>query len=76
MPFIFYLHPWEVDPDQPRVAGRLTSRFRHYNNLAKCKGRLQKLVSDFEFSTVKDVLITLDMIGSADVLDKTSLAAT
>lgn len=53
-PFIFYLHPWEVDPDQPRVAGASAlSNFRHYNNLNKCFPRLQRLTNDFSFGTVR-----------------------
>ncbi len=56
MPFIFYLHPWEIDPGQPRVqAGRL-SRFRHYNNLDKCEARLCKLLDEFSFGTVRQSL--------------------
>ena len=52
-PGIFYLHPWEIDPEQPRVAGAsLLSRFRHYNNLDVCYARLQKLIEDVEFDTV------------------------
>ena len=54
---IFYLHPWEVDPDQPRVENaKLFSRFRHYNNLDKCMDRLDRLTSDFSFTTVSDAL--------------------
>lgn len=49
-PFIFYLHPWEVDPDQPRMnEARLLSKFRHYNNLNKTRLRLDKLLSEFAF---------------------------
>ncbi|MCH8504833.1 MAG: DUF3473 domain-containing protein [Ectothiorhodospiraceae bacterium] len=55
-PFIFYLHPWEVDPDQPRVNVSWKSRFRHYNNLDKCEARLERLVRDFRFDTVGAVL--------------------
>jgi len=55
-PFIFYLHPWEVDPEQPRIEASRLSKFRHYNNLTKCESRLEKLIRDFKFSTVKDVL--------------------
>ena len=51
-PFVFYLHPWEVDPDQPRVEASWFSRFRHYNNLDRCYTRLEKLVSSFEFTTM------------------------
>jgi polysaccharide deacetylase family protein (PEP-CTERM system associated) len=55
-PAIFYLHPWEIDPDQPRLpAGRL-SRFRHYRNLHRTEGRLRRLLSDFSFAPMVDVL--------------------
>ncbi len=56
-PAIFYLHPWEVDPEQPRVEGAsLLSRFRHYNNLEKCMHRLDNLTNDFQFTYVSDAL--------------------
>ena len=58
IPFIFYLHPWEVDPNQPRISTNLLSRFRHYNNLSKCAGRLNRLVKDFKFDRVDKVLQT------------------
>ena len=49
-PVVFYLHPWEVDPDQPRVAGlSAKSRFRHYVNLAKTQPRLQRLLAEFRW---------------------------
>ena len=51
-PFIFYMHPWEIDPSQPRVAARWLSRFRHYNNLNKFESRLQSLMNDFRFGCV------------------------
>jgi polysaccharide deacetylase family protein (PEP-CTERM system associated) len=52
-PAIFYLHPWEVDPEQPRLhAGRL-GRFRHYFNLQGTEARLRRLLSDFRFDTVQ-----------------------
>jgi len=56
LPFIFYLHPWEVDPQQPRISARWFSRFRHYNNLDKCYPRLERLLQDFDFTTARDVL--------------------
>ncbi|MEQ8783520.1 MAG: DUF3473 domain-containing protein [Roseibium album] len=54
-PFVFYLHPWELDPEQPRIenVGPLT-RFRHYNNLRRCHARLNRLLCDFSFSTVSE----------------------
>jgi len=55
-PAIFYLHPWEIDPEQPRVKAGAISRFRHYRNLDKTVGRLEQLVRDFRFSTVRHVL--------------------
>ena len=49
-PFVFYIHPWEIDPDQPRFKhARLFSRFRHYNNLQKTRGRFERLLNDFDF---------------------------
>jgi polysaccharide deacetylase family protein (PEP-CTERM system associated) len=53
---IFYIHPWEIDPDQPRLTGSLLSRFRHYRNLDQTESRLRRLVADFDFSTMKCVL--------------------
>lgn len=55
-PFIFYLHPWEIDHEQPRIRASWLSRFRHYNNLGKCESRLHKLMTDFSFTTVTRVL--------------------
>lgn len=47
-PAIFYFHPWEVDPDQPRVANApLKSRLRHYTNLSRMAPKLRRLVRDF-----------------------------
>jgi len=60
-PFIFYLHPWEVDPDQPKISASWFSRFRHYNNLDKCESRLRSLMTDFQFGTTWDVLSGLGL---------------
>jgi polysaccharide deacetylase family protein (PEP-CTERM system associated) len=56
MPFVFYLHPWEIDPEQPRFDASWFSRFRHYNNLDVCEARLRSLLADFRFSTMREVL--------------------
>ena len=54
-PQMFYLHPWEVDPEQPRFNNASWfSRFRHYTNLDKCEQRLEHLLQDFRFSTVSE----------------------
>lgn len=67
-PFIFYLHPWEIDVDQPRVDNAsLLSRFRHYNNIENCEPRLRRLLTDFQFAPVCEVL---QAQGSADTLPK------
>ncbi|MBL4711827.1 MAG: DUF3473 domain-containing protein [Gammaproteobacteria bacterium] len=71
-PFIFYLHPWEIDPEQPKIEASWFSRFRHYNNLDKCESRLQKLMTDFEFTTTWDVLDTLGLVGATDEIKITS----
>jgi polysaccharide deacetylase family protein (PEP-CTERM system associated) len=55
-PVVFYLHPWEIDPDQPRLRVSAISRFRHYRNLHKTEPRLRRLLSEFSFSTVRSLL--------------------
>ncbi len=53
---IFYFHPWEVDPDQPRVsAAGMKSRFRHYLNLGRMEQRLARLLEDFSWGRVDEV---------------------
>jgi polysaccharide deacetylase family protein (PEP-CTERM system associated) len=55
-PYSFYFHPWEIDAEQPRLNDApLKSRFRHYVNLSKTESKLEKLLSDFSWSTMKDV---------------------
>lgn len=71
-PVIFYLHPWEIDPDQPRVPGAsLLSRFRHYNNLERCLPRLKSLIAEFPFGTVSDSLRSIE----PQVIDRVQLEA-
>ena len=56
-PFIFYIHPWEIDSDQPRIQGlKLKSRLRHYINLDKTENKFKRLLGDFQFSTVRDLI--------------------
>jgi polysaccharide deacetylase family protein (PEP-CTERM system associated) len=66
-PFIFYLHPWEIDPRQPRIKTNALSRFRHYTNLDRCETRLGRLVHDFAFTTVVDVLGSLKLLHGSGV---------
>ena len=55
-PAVLYLHPWEIDPDQPRIKAGWKSRFRHYNNLAKTEAKLRHLLANLEFGTMSEVL--------------------
>jgi polysaccharide deacetylase family protein (PEP-CTERM system associated) len=76
-PFTFYLHPWEVDPGQPRLKVSAFSRFRHYNNLHKCEGRLRRLLGEFSFSTMRQVLESRGLLkkSTAAPVTKASLVA-
>lgn len=56
-PAIIYFHPWEIDPDQPRVAGApLRSRVRHYSNLSVMAAKLRRLTHDFQWTRI-DALV-------------------
>ncbi len=56
-PYVFYIHPWEIDGDQPRVQGISKQHtFRHYLNLKKCDSRWSRLLGDFNWTTVADLL--------------------
>jgi len=63
-PFVFYLHPWEIDPAQPRVSASWLSRFRHYTNLGKCEERLRRLLAEFRFGTARDCLAQLGLLSA------------
>jgi len=52
---IVYVHPWELDPDQPRLQGTLLSKFRHYINLEKTESRLESLLGTFKFQSIRDI---------------------
>jgi polysaccharide deacetylase family protein (PEP-CTERM system associated) len=56
-PAIFYLHPWEIDPDQPRLHGSRLSRFRHYRNLDQTNSRFRRLLSDFRFGSIQTAVL-------------------
>jgi len=55
-PAMFYFHPWEIDPEQPRIPGApLKSRFRHYVNLSRMENKLARLCSDFRWGRADQV---------------------
>lgn len=56
---VMYLHPWEFDAEQPRMSGPLLSRFRHYMNLNKTEDRFIRLLQDFSFGPLCEVLAPL-----------------
>jgi polysaccharide deacetylase family protein (PEP-CTERM system associated) len=56
VPAIVYLHPWELDPEQPRLAVRGLTRFRMYTNLERTEGKVRRLLADFRFGPIESVL--------------------
>jgi polysaccharide deacetylase family protein (PEP-CTERM system associated) len=54
LPVVSYVHPWELDPDQPRISGPLKSRLRHYTNLTGAEARLRRLLALDRFSSFRD----------------------
>jgi polysaccharide deacetylase family protein (PEP-CTERM system associated) len=81
-PAVFYLHPWELDPDQPRIAGTsLKTRFRHYLNLHRTMPRLRCLLRDFRWGRIDRIFLAAN--GAMDVggfdspaaVDRKSLSA-
>jgi len=53
---VVYLHPWELDPDQPRIHGPLKSRLRHYTSLRRMENKLSAILSRHKFQRFSDVL--------------------
>ena len=61
--FVFYIHPWEIDENQPVINKvGLVTKFRHYNNIKNCKQKLDKLLADFKFDTLGGVLENKQLI--------------
>jgi polysaccharide deacetylase family protein (PEP-CTERM system associated) len=55
---IFYFHPWEIDPEQPRQSGlKFKTRFRHYLNLHRMENRIERLLTDFAWDTMENVFL-------------------
>ena len=59
LPGIFYFHPWEIDPEQPRVACRWKSRLRHYTNLKRMAPKLVRLLHDFAWDRMDRAFVAL-----------------
>ena len=56
---VMYLHPWELDPEQPRMDGPMLSKIRHYMNLSKTEQRLRWLLKDFSFAPINEVILPI-----------------
>jgi hypothetical protein len=55
-PVCIYLHPWEFDADQPRMNGNLSARFRHYLGLRGSQAKLHRLLADFQFVPLGELI--------------------
>ena len=55
-PVVFYLHPWELDPEHPRVGFHWKPRLTHYVNLSSTRPKLSRLLKDFDFAPLGEVL--------------------
>jgi hypothetical protein len=62
---VFYLHPWEIDPEQPRLKAGLLSTFRHYTNLQLTEKRLRRLLEDFTFGPMTSVMLAETAVQGA-----------
>jgi polysaccharide deacetylase family protein (PEP-CTERM system associated) len=56
-PGMFYIHPWELDPEQPRIAVDLRTRIRHYGGLRRTEGRVARLLREFRFGRVGEYAV-------------------
>jgi len=57
-PYSFYFHPWEIDPEQPKVAGAsLKSKVRHYINLSRMESKIVNLLKDYKWDTMANVYL-------------------
>ena len=61
VPGVFYVHPWEVDPQQPRIDAPLMTRLRHYSGLERTTQRLQRLIQEYRFGAVANYFRAVEM---------------
>ncbi len=60
-PAIVYMHPWELDVDQPRLEAGAVTRFRQYTNLRRTESRVRRLLDEFSFAPIRDVIRAEDL---------------
>ena len=53
---VVYIHPWEIDSEQPRISGNIRSKLRHYTNLVVMENRVKALLFEFKFRPFKELL--------------------
>ena len=70
-PLVMYMHPWEFDPDQPRMEGSMVSRMRHYLNLDKTEGRMRALLEDFSFASIRQVFPQIEQMQCMELTSGT-----
>ncbi|MCD0458870.1 XrtA system polysaccharide deacetylase [Roseiconus lacunae] len=76
-PAMFYIHPWEIDPQQPKMGGlNRATRFRHYVGLKKTEHKLEKLLQHFSFTTMTDAIESYQSNAPGDPTSTNSSAAT
>jgi polysaccharide deacetylase family protein (PEP-CTERM system associated) len=73
-PAAIYLHPWEVDADQPRLAKAGLTAFRHYVNLRRTRHRLERLIADFSLGTLSEAFDRAESAGRQNAWDLRSAA--
>ena len=66
-PAMVYLHPWEIDPDQPRLPVGPVTRFRHLVNVGKTESRLRRLIAELSFAPASEVLTETGLLAIGDV---------
>ena len=67
IPAVVYVHPWEVDPEQPRIRASLLSRWRHYSGLRTTTDKLQSLMAHYRFGPIRDVIADADSAESVSL---------
>lgn len=65
----FYIHPWEIDPDQPRLRVSSLTRVRHYRGLRSALSRVERLLAEFRFGTIASYLLELETEGVREAAD-------
>ena len=75
-PLVMYMHPWEFDPDQPRMEGSMVSRMRHYLNLDKTEGRMRALLEDFSFAPIRQVFPQIEQMQCMELSSETEAGRT